>query len=395
MNTEKILILGGGGGGAILANLLPNDEFEVSVIDKSEYHIFEPGTLWIAFKGEKKERFMRPIRQLLKPSVNLVHDEVISVDLNERLVKTKTGKEFMYDKVIIATGVNLDFDAIPGNRELMEAFGDFYSTLESAEKLWNTLWKMNDGRFVIAIADPIYKCPPGPLKGAFLSNELFAKRGLKEKVKVVLAVPFPHAYPAKSISDIIEPELEAKGIEVHTFFTVDSINTKEKKIYSLEGEELEYTIATIIPPHEGPGYEVKPTEVKDDSNYIKINKFTCKIEGFDDAYAIGDCTNAPTSKSGVTAHLQAEVVAARLKGYEAKFSGRTNCPLITDGKGLFVISDYDHPPVPVKLSVFKRLMEDLFLAAYWDAIRYPELWEPIFNAYFKATDPEVVKKYGW
>ena len=164
--------------------------------------------------------------------------EYQEISFRARLVKTKAGKEFKYDKVIIATGVNLDFDAIPGNRELMEAFGDFYSTLESAEKLWNTLWKMNDGRFVIAIADPIYKCPPGPLKGAFLSNELFVKRGLKEKVKVVLAVPFPHAYPAKSISDIIEPELEAKGIEVHTFFTVDSINTKEKRSTALKEKSL-------------------------------------------------------------------------------------------------------------------------------------------------------------
>lgn len=392
---EKVLILGGGSGGAILANLLPKDGFEVTVVDMSEYHVFQPGYLWIAFKGEPKEKFMRPIRQLLKPHINFIQDEVVSVDLNERTVRTKGGKELSYDNIIIATGASLDYDAVPGNRGLVERFGDFYSKPENAEKLWKTLWSMKEGRYVIAIADPIYKCPPGPHKGAFLSNELFAKRGLKDKVKVVLAVPFPHAYPSKTIADVIEPELENKGIETHTFFTVDTIDLEKKKIYSLEGEELDFTVASVIPPHSGPQYEVKPAEVKDDSGYIKIDKYTSQIQGFDDAYAIGDCTNAPTSKSGVTAHLQAEMVAARLQGYDARYSGRTNCPIITNGKGLFVISDYDNPPVPVRLSAFKRLMEDLFVATYWNAVRYPELWGPIFHAYFEATNPEKLKRIRW
>ncbi len=392
---EKVLILGGGGGGAILANLLPKDSFDVTVVDRDEYHVFQPGNLFIAFYGDSVEKYRRPIRTLLKPHVKLIKDEVTEVDLNKRHVKLRSGKSLEYDYIIIATGVNLDYDAIEGNKELLEAYGDFYSTLENAEKLHKTLRRMREGRFVIAIADPIYKCPPGPHKGAFLSTTLFDKMGVRDSVEVVLALPFPHAYPSKTISDIIEPELEKRGIEVHTFFTVDGIDVEKRRIYSLEGEELEYTVATVIPPHEGPEYKVEPSEVKDDSNYLKIDKYTCLIEGFDDAYAIGDCTNAPTSKSGVTAHLQAEVVAERLQGFDAEYNGRTNCPLITDGMGLFVISDYDHPPIPVRLSRFKRLLEDLFVATYWDAIRYPELWQPIFHAYFEATSPAKLGERGW
>ena len=391
---EKVVIIGGGGGGAILANLLPEREFEIVVVDREEYHIFQPGYLWIAFKGWRKEIFMKPIRSLLKPHVKFVHGEATSVDLNERKVLMKDGKELSYDYIVIATGAHLNYDVIDGNRKILDEFGDFYSTVENAEKLWNAVWRTSKGNFVIGVADPIYKCPPGPHKAAFLSSELFSRRGLKDKVKVVLALPFPHSYPSKTIADIIEPELEKRGIEIRTFFTVDSIDTENKKIVSLEGEELEYSVATVIPPHEGPQYEIKP-EVKDDNNFVKIDKYTSQIEGFDDAYAIGDCTNAPTSKSGVTAHLQAEVVAERLQGYDARYSGRTNCPLITDGKGIFIISDYDHPPVPVRLSAFKRLLEDLFLTTYWGAIRYPELWQPVFHAYFNATEPSKLGELGW
>jgi sulfide:quinone oxidoreductase len=392
---KKVVILGGGGGGAILANLLPREEFQVTVVDKSPLHFFQPGNLWIAFKGVKKEKFLRPLRELLKPHVDFVQDEVVEVDLQNRSVKTKNGKQLGYDYVVFATGAELDYDALPGHRKLLETYGDFYSSPENAEKLYKTLLGMNSGRFVIAVADPIYKCPPGPHKGTFLSWELFSKRGLSNKVKVVLAVPVPHAYPSKTIADIIEPELNARGVELHTFFTANEIDLDNKKIISLEGEELSFDVATVIPPHRGPRYSVTPESVKDGNGYIKIDKYTSKVEGFDDAFAIGDCTNAPTSKSGVTAHLQAEVVAARLQGIDARYSGRTNCPLITDGKGLFVISDYDHPPIPVRFSKFKRLMEDLFVATYWSAIRYPEFWSPVFKAYFEATDEMIRKGEGW
>ncbi|MGB9709477.1 MAG: NAD(P)/FAD-dependent oxidoreductase [Infirmifilum sp.] len=392
---KKVVIVGGGGGGAILANLLPHDEFSVTVIDRSPYHHFQPGNLWIAFKGVKKEKFLRPIRELLKPQVSFLNDSVVEVNLSERYVKTAGGKHLEYDYIVLASGAELDYDAIPGHRELLEKFGDFYSSPENAEKLYHSLRSMSAGRFVIAIADPIYKCPPGPHKGAFLSWDFFARRGLREKVKVVLAVPVPHAYPSKVIADVIEPEFKARNIELHTFFTANEIDLEKKRILSLEGEELAFDVATVVPPHKGATYKITPESAKDQGGFIVIDKHTSNIQGFDDAFAIGDCTNAPTSKSGVTAHLQAEVVAARLQGFDARYSGRTNCPVIADGKGLFVISDYDHPPMPVRFSKFKRLMEDLFVATYWSAIRYPELWSPIFKAYFDATDEMLRSGMGW
>ena len=138
---KKVVILGGGGGGAILANLLPREEFQVTVVDKSPLHFFQPGNLWIAFKGVKKEKFLRPLRELLKPHVDFVQDEVVEVDLQNRSVKTKNGKQLGYDYVVFATGAELDYDALPGHRKLLETYGDFYSSPESAEKLYRRSWE--------------------------------------------------------------------------------------------------------------------------------------------------------------------------------------------------------------------------------------------------------------
>ncbi len=389
----KVVIVGGGGGGAIAANLLAG-KFDVTVIDRSEYHYFQPGNLFIAFQGKSPTLYRRRIADLLKPRVDFVHDEAASIDLDEREVVTASGRELNYDRLIIAAGVHLDYSALENHEALLNAFGDYYHTQEMAVKLHESLRGLKSGTFVIAVADPIYKCPPGPLKAAFLSRELLNRMGRSSSVKVVLAVPFPHAYPSKTVSDIVEPELEARGIEVRTIFTADQIDLEERKIVSLEGEELKFDVATVVPPNEGPRIEISPEGVRDGSGFVKIDKFTSQVEGYDDAFAIGDCTNAPTSKSGVTAHLQAETVAKRIMGMDARYTGRTNCPIILDGLGTFVISDYEHPPVPVRLSKFKRFMEDLFVAAYWSSIRNPGFWGPVFEAYFRATEPEVLERLG-
>lgn len=394
MQKERVLIIGGGPAGSVLANLLPEDEFSITVIDKSTNHVFQPGQLFIAFQGSKKE-FSKPIRDLLKRHVTFINREVVEVNLDNRYVAFSDGDKIDYDIVVIAAGVYLNYDAIPGHRDLLNTFGDYYSTINDARKLWFTLRNMKKGTYFIGIADPLYKCPPAPHKAAFLSSGLFKRVSTREKIRIILAVPFPHTYPAKSVSDTIEPKLHEHGVETITFFTVDTIDMKKKVISSVEGDEIKFDVATVVPITLGPKIKVIPQKVIDETNFIKVDKFKLNIEGYDDAYAIGDASNVPTSKSGVTAHLHAEVVSDRLQGLNTIADGRTHCPIISDEEGVFVISDYTHPPVPVKMSRFKRVQEDLFISIYWTSIKYPETMQALFHPYFNATKPEKIINMGW
>lgn len=393
--SEKILVLGAGTGGLVAGNLLALNGYNVTIVEKNEYHLFQPGMLWIAFRGHKPDKYMRRVDSLVKPGVNLIHDKVELIDLENRTVKLSSGKTIDYDKLIVALGASYDYDAVPGHKRLWEQYGDYYSGPQHAERLWRNLSKIKAGTLVLAAADPSYKCPPAPHKAAFLASETIREKGLAGKVRVVLALPFIHAYASETMAEIIEPKLEETGVEVRTMFTVESIDVENRKIYSLEGEELEYDIAAVIPVHKGPRVEIKPESATDEDGFLKVDKYTLQIEGFDDAYAVGDCNNTPTSKTGVTAHLGAEVVADRIMGYDSRFTGRTNCPVVADGTAAFVISTYDHPVIPVKFSKFKRLLEDLFIAAYWSSLRDPEKWRTAFKAYFKATDPSVLGEEGW
>lgn len=395
MAEERVLVLGAGTGGLVAANLLAAHGYSVTLVEKSDRHLFQPGMLWIAFKGHPPSKYTMPVESLVREGVRLVRGRVEHIDLAERRVRLASGEELGYDWLIIALGASLDYSAIPGHEKLHEEFGDYFSSENDAAKLWSKFSRLEEGTLVVAAADPLYKCPPAPHKAAFLASDTLARTGRKGKVKVVLALPFLHAYPSKTMADIIEPELEKAGIELVTMFTVDSIDTENRVIRSLEGDEISYSIATVIPIHKGPRVTVNPESAVDGDGFFKVDKYTLRLEEYDDAFAIGDCSNAPTSKTGVTAHLGAEVVVDRILGYDARFTGRTNCPVVADGTAAFVISDYDHPPVPVKFSKLKRMMEDLFIAAYWSSLKYPERWRPFFRAYFEATSPERLGMRGW
>ena len=391
----SILVLGAGVGGLVAANLLAAQGLEVTLVEKGEHHLFQPGMLWIAFRGHPPERYLRRVERLTRPGVRLVKGTVEEVDLANRRVTLSGGRVLEYERLIIALGAGLDYDAVPGHRELLEKVGDFFGGAGAASRFWSRFSQLREGTLFIGAADPLYKCPPAPHKAAFLAAETLRERGLLGKVRVVLALPYPRAYPSESLAETVERELEAAGVEVRTMFTVESIDSGEGVVRSLEGEEARFSLAAVIPFHTGPRIRVAPEDAVDSDGFIRVDPETMQVRGYDDAYAIGDCTDAPTSKTGVTAHLAAEVVADRILGLDSRFTGRTNCPMVTDGRALFVISKYGHPPVPARFTRMKRLMEDLFIAAYWSSLRYPERWRSLFHAYFEATDPERLAPEGW
>ena len=392
MSKKRVVVIGGGAGGAILANNLPLEDFEVTVVDRSPYHYYWPWLLYVAFKGSRKP-MKKEIKELLKPGVNFIQSGAQSIDLNNRKVLLENGKVLDYDYLVVATGSRPTYDVIGGHKTAVERYGDYHSSEENARRVWNVINSLKQGTFAIIVGGDPYRCPPSPLEGVFLAEEFFRSRGLRDKVKVVFAVPYPRPYPAEPMNEVVEPILRERGIEYITFFTLDRIDEEKKVAVSMEGEELKYDALVVIPPHVGTDIKISPEDVLTQDRFIQADKFTNNIKGFDDAFVIGDASAVPVAKTGVTAHLQATVVARRLQGEDARNNGRTNCPFdLGYGLGTFVISDYNNPVVKLPPSRFSHMAKLAFAAAYWDMIRYPELWNPIFDAYFEATEPAKLRR---
>ncbi len=392
MEKKRLLIVGAGAAGTILANSVDLKRYDVTVIDPSEMHIFQPQWLYVAFKGQKE--MSKRERSLLKGRVELVRDAVTDVDLNAMSVKTASGKTYQYDYIAIATGIVGALDRIPGLAAVNAEFGDYHTGAGQAMKVWKHLRNFKGGTIAIGQSYPLCKCPPSPLEGAFLAEELIRRKGLKDKTRIVFFTPYPRAYPAEAINELMEPLLKERNIEVMTFFDVDKIDAVEHTISSIEGDTIKYDLPIIIPPCSGIGINYSPADVVGRDRLLQADKYTMHIKGFNNAFALGDSAALPTAKSGVGAHLEAKVVASLLNGHEARFTGRTNCPFDTGyGRGTFVIGSYDEPVVKYPLSEFHLFMKHMMAKIYWQSLK--GMFDKAFDIYFSETDPKKLKpKYG-
>src|SRR5579864_5873621 len=383
---KRVLIVGGGSGATMLANMLDRRRFETIVLSRSPEHMFQPALLYVAFKNANP-RIIRDGRRLLARHVRFIQEPVTRIDLGALIVTTGAGSAYDYDDLVVATGVTADPAQIPGLADINEQFGNYHSSIASAQKVWSGLDAFRGGTIVMGQTSPIIKCPPSPVEGMLLTEELLHKRGLRDRTRLVFISPYPRAYPAEPMNAIVEPIMRARGIEIMPFFDVDRIDPATRTIYSIEGEEIQYDLPILIPPFVGADIAYEPANAVDANRFVVTDKQTLRIKGFDNAFAIGDATNLPTSKAGVGAHLEAKVVAEILSGRPARFGGRTHCAFdLAYGKGTFVIGSYTAPVLNYAPNRLNHFMKMMMARIYWVSLRG---WlEPVFDWYFARTDPD-------
>ncbi len=108
--THRIVVLGGGTGGTLLANRLARrfgDEAQITVIDRDDDHVYQPGLLFVPFGLAEPEEIVRPRHEQLRAGIEFRLAEVEDVDLAENTVHLVDGTDIPYDVLVIATGATL------------------------------------------------------------------------------------------------------------------------------------------------------------------------------------------------------------------------------------------------------------------------------------------------
>lgn len=105
MARQRVVILGAGFGGLNAAQALKSAPVDVTVIDRRNYHLFQPLLYQVATAGLSPAQIAMPIRRILarQKNVTVLMDRVLDVDLDRRLVITRE-REIPYDYLIVATG---------------------------------------------------------------------------------------------------------------------------------------------------------------------------------------------------------------------------------------------------------------------------------------------------
>ena len=106
-NEYHVVIIGGGFGGLQAAKMFRGSEIRVSLIDKRNFHLFQPLLYQVATGGLSSADIASPLRSIFKKYKNITiwQSEVTYIDIEDKLVITNHGS-LKYDSLIIASGSN-------------------------------------------------------------------------------------------------------------------------------------------------------------------------------------------------------------------------------------------------------------------------------------------------
>ena len=139
----KLIIIGGGFGGLRLARKLSNKPgFDITLIDRFNYHQFQPLFYQVATAGLDASNISFPLRKVFHKSKNVRFRmaEVQKLLTAERKVITDIG-DFDYDVLVIATGADTNFF---GNQQLIDNTFPMKSTVEALQLRHRLLHNFED-----------------------------------------------------------------------------------------------------------------------------------------------------------------------------------------------------------------------------------------------------------
>lgn len=109
---RKLLIIGGGFAGLECAHRLANDErFEITLVDRTNHHLFQPLLYQIATASLAGPDIARSIRQILADAKNVtvLMDEISSIDPAEKLARGSSGTLYHFDYLLLAAGARTGY----------------------------------------------------------------------------------------------------------------------------------------------------------------------------------------------------------------------------------------------------------------------------------------------
>ncbi len=361
---KRVLILGAGTGGTMMANrlvrALPDDAWRITVIDRDDIHLYQPGLLFLPFGKYRPEEIVKRRQHLLDPRVELVFGEIDRIAPDEQKVRLKKptnggkqGATYDYDVLIIATGSRILPDqtqGLTGEGWQKTAF-DFY-TLEGALALRGAFESFKGGRVVVNVVDMPIKCPVAPLEILFLTEAFFTERGMRDKVEIVYTTPLEGAFTKPRASAAFGSMLAERKIGVLGDFSLSEVDGQRRVLKSYDGRETGYDLLVTIPLHGG-AQAITDSGIGDAGGWVPVDKHTLQSKSFSNIFALGDATDAPASKAGAVAHFQSDVLIENVLRFLGNqpllpaFDGHANCFIETGyGKAMLIDFNYETEPLP-------------------------------------------------
>ena len=242
MARPLVLVIGCGFGGIEAVRALSKAEVDITLIDRTNHHLFQPLLYQVATAGLSAPAVSAPIRHVLRPemkrgNLTILKAEALAIDIAERQVSIDGGQRLSYDRLIVAAGATHSYFGhdewerfAPGLKTLADAFAiraRMIGAFESAERAddtaardaWMTFVVIGGGPTGVEMAGTLSEIAQHTLRREF-------RRIDSQQARVVLLEGSDRVLGAfvPALSEKARAQLVRLGVDVRTGCKVTGID---------------------------------------------------------------------------------------------------------------------------------------------------------------------------
>jgi len=398
--TEVLIVGGGAAGLATTASIRKRrPQLNVCVVEPSDTHYYQPGWTMVGGGIFKSKQTARPTRSLIPAGVTWVRDAVVQFDPSNNKVVLTNGNSIHYQVLVVATGLLLDWDAIPGLRESLGQHGVTSNyDIKTAPYTWQLATTLRKGTAIFTQAPMPIKCAGAPQKAMYLSASHWLASGALDKIQIEFHTAGAALFSVQEYVPALMEYVNKYHAALHfssRLVAVDGpghsatfVNTAADGTTTQETRNFD--MLHVCPPQRAVDV-VANSPLAAADGWLDVDPATLQHKTFANVFATGDIGNMPNAKTAAAARKQAPIAAENLIAWidgrplPAQYDGYGSCPL-TVAHGKIVLAEFGYggkllPTFPTWLingtrpsSLAWRLKAQLLPHLYWHGMLRGREW---------------------
>ncbi|XP_077291460.1 sulfide quinone oxidoreductase isoform X2 [Arctopsyche grandis] len=407
----KFLVIGGGTAGCAISSKISNSYGSdgVIVLEPNNLHYYQPLFTLIGAGIKKLDSSHKEMKSVLPKKAKWIKDSVAVFEPEANKVTSNEGHTINYEYMIISTGLQLNFNAIPGLEEALNDDDSKVCSIYSPKyvtKTWTSMKDLNGGNLIFTYPNSPVKCPGAPQKIMYLAEDYFRNVSNRNDVNITYNSSLGVIFGVKKYADALWKIVKKRDINVNLRRNLIEVkpDTSEAVFQNLDNLDekftVKYDLLHVTPPMGPSKALLNAKSVTNASGFVEVNKSTMQHVKFPNIFALGDCTDSPNSKTAAAAAAQSCVVEKNLKSLlnkkslDAVYDGYASCPLVTS-RNRCVLAEFDYSLNPMETFPFNQAKERLSMyimkkdampLLYWNVMTKgywngPEIMRKIFNPF--------------
>lgn len=358
---HRILIIGGGAAGiSVAARLRRRGQTDIAIVEPSPVHHYQP--LWTLVGGGRARmaETVRPEIKVMPKGVTWLQGAAVAIDADNREVEVASGRTVGYDSLVVAPGIQLDWDTIPGLAHAIGQHGvsSIYRP-DLAPLTWEYIKPLQAGTAIFTAPAGVFKCGGAPQKIAYLAADWWRTQQVLQDINVIMVLPTPKIFGVPEFASVLEGVVDRYGIDLRLETELTALDGDQREATLVDHrsgtkQTVPYDIIHVTPPQSAPDWvKHSPLAGDDPKGWVSVDRHTLQHSRFPNVFALGDVTDTPNSKTGAAVRKQAPVVVDNLlaaldgRPLDARYEGYGSCPFVTARKRMLLAEfDYSGRPTP-------------------------------------------------